>query len=191
MTYIELIVVLSIFSATASIVMFNYGDFQAKVDIKNLTSDIALKIVEAQKESLSGRLPPRTTVPTWKPSYGIYMNIASDNKSFIYFTDLDQNGRLANPNCAGTSECLDKISITKGNYIDIINRCSNVNCSSGAPIANPLAITFKRPDSKAIFYQGSSPLNLTGSEYVQITVKSPNLSTAKIKVYPSGRIQVD
>ena len=28
--------------------MFDYGGFQAKVDIKNLASDIALKIFEAQ-----------------------------------------------------------------------------------------------------------------------------------------------
>ncbi|KKQ07855.1 MAG: hypothetical protein US18_C0006G0001, partial [Parcubacteria group bacterium GW2011_GWB1_36_5] len=48
MTYVELIVVLSIFAVMSSIVLFNYGEFQAKVDIKNLASDIALKIVEAQ-----------------------------------------------------------------------------------------------------------------------------------------------
>ena len=56
MTYVELIVVLSIFSIMTSVVLFNYGAFQAKVDIKNLASDIALKIVEAQKSALSGKL---------------------------------------------------------------------------------------------------------------------------------------
>ena len=67
MTYVELIVVLSIFSAMTSVVLFNYGEFQAKVDIKNLASDIALKIVEAQKSSLSGKLPESFPV-NWKPS---------------------------------------------------------------------------------------------------------------------------
>ena len=47
MTYIELIVVLSIFAVMSSVVIFNYGLFQARIDIKNLASDIALKFVEA------------------------------------------------------------------------------------------------------------------------------------------------
>ena len=51
MTYVELIVVLSIFSIMTSIVLFNYNEFQAKVDIKVLANDIVLNIVEAQKVS--------------------------------------------------------------------------------------------------------------------------------------------
>ncbi|WP_146755300.1 type II secretion system protein, partial [Shigella flexneri] len=58
MTYVELIVVLSIFATISSVVIFNYGAFQDRIDIKNLSSDIGLKIVEAQKSSLSGQLPP-------------------------------------------------------------------------------------------------------------------------------------
>ena len=57
MTYVELIVVLSIFSVMTSVVLFNYNEFQAKIDIKVLANDIALKIVEAQKSALSGKLP--------------------------------------------------------------------------------------------------------------------------------------
>ena len=55
MTYVELIVVLSIAGIIASISLFNYKDFQDRVDMKNLASDIASKIVEAQKNSISGK----------------------------------------------------------------------------------------------------------------------------------------
>src|SRR3989344_2168470 len=93
MSYVELIVVLGIFTTLSSVAIYNYGAFQAKIDIKNLASDIALKIVEAQRSSLSGKLPPVTAqypiTSTWKPSFGIYINPSSDNKGFIYFTDLD------------------------------------------------------------------------------------------------------
>jgi prepilin-type N-terminal cleavage/methylation domain-containing protein len=54
MTYVELIVVLSIFSVISTIVIFNYKEFQAKVDIRNLANDVALKIVQAQKNSTTG-----------------------------------------------------------------------------------------------------------------------------------------
>src|SRR3990167_3431372 len=92
MSYIELIVVLSIFSAMTSIVLFNYGDFQAKVDIKNLASDIALKVVEAQKMSLSGQFPPQPQYgaigdpAAWKPSYGVSFDLTTPTQ-FIYFVD--------------------------------------------------------------------------------------------------------
>ena len=44
MTYVELIVVLSIFSIMTSITIFNYNKFEAKVDIKNLNQETALHI---------------------------------------------------------------------------------------------------------------------------------------------------
>ena len=196
MNYVELIVVLSIFSLLSSVVLFNYGEFQAKVDIKNLGSDIALKIIEAQKSSLSGQLPPLAqqgqVSSTWKPSYGIYFNPSSDNKSFIYFTDLDQNGSLFNPSCSAGGECLDKITITKNNYIERIDECDTPDCSPpNGRITDPLSITFKRPDSRALFHLNNVPLNLTGSKYVQITIRSPKEMTALIKIYSSGRVQVN
>src|ERR1035437_7142166 len=108
MSYIELIVVLSIFAVISSVVIFNYGDFQAKVDIKNLASDIALQVVQAQKSSLSGLLPTQIpTVSPWKPSYGVYFDITTPtlSKQFIYFVDLN------NANGYETGETLNTVSI--------------------------------------------------------------------------------
>jgi type II secretory pathway pseudopilin PulG len=189
MSYVELIVVLSIFAVMSSVVIFNYGDFQAKVDIKNLASDIALKVVEAQKFSLSGQLPPSAqynlivSPATWKPSYGVYFDTTTStaSKQFIYFVDLN------NLNGYENGEELNTISITKNNYISRIDKCTDATCTSPASINNPLSVTFKRPDSGAIFTGAS----VTGSEYVQITIKSPKGITALIKLYPSGRIQVN
>ena len=201
-TYIELIVVLSIFAVMSSIVLFDYGGFQAKIDIKNLASNIALKIVTAQKSSLSGSLPPPQYAPsnllTWKPSYGVYFSKSTskdtsggDNKDFIYFTDLDnttppENGVL------DIGESLDTISITGENYISGINKCSDDVCSSPSSIAY-LSITFQRPYSGVIFKQtAGASLPIIGSQYIQISIASSRSSdtTANIDIYPSGRIQV-
>jgi len=185
MSYVELVVVLSIFSVLSSVVIFNYGDFQAKVDIKNLASDIALKIVEAQKSSLSGLLPTQIpTVSPWKPSYGVYFDL-TDNKNFIYFTDLNNNNFFNDSNCNG--ECLNYITITKNNYISKIEKFTG---SSPSLVTDPLAITFKRPDSSAVF-SDLSGTSLKGFDYMQITITSPKGVTAIIKVYPSGRVQVN
>src|SRR5687768_3941612 len=111
MSYVELIVVLSIFSLLSGVIIYNYGEFQAKVDIKNLASDIALKIVEAQKSSLSGKLPQAEVSPDWKPSYGVYFSLLDEDgeKSFIYFSDINQDNIFDGTDC--TLECLEKITI--------------------------------------------------------------------------------
>lgn len=185
MTYVELIVVLSIFAIMSSIAIFSYGDFQANVDIKNLTSDIALQIVQAQKASLSGDIPPGGAPSiVWKPSYGVYFDLTKPNQ-FIYFVDkYDNNGY------GGGSELLNTISITKGE-ISKIEECSGNACIGGNNSSiSPISIYFKRPDSGTSFYT-TSPLSVTGSQYIKITVKSTKGMTGFIKVYPSGRIQVN
>lgn len=187
MTYVELIVVLSIFSVMSSIVIFNYGEFQAKVDMKNLANDVALKIVEAQKSALSGILPSVAPYITpWKPSYGLYFNLNNDNKSFIYFTDLNNNNIFDTGDCSG--ECLSKFSITKEHFI---SRIDSYTGSVATNIASfPFTIVFKRPDSSAIFGDPNG-VSLSGFDYIQLTLKSPRNDSAQVKIYPSGRIQIN
>ena len=205
----DLIVVLSIFGIMSAVVMSNYGAFQDKIDIKNLSNDIALKIVESQKSAMSGKQLPLAlqtlVVLGWKPSFGVYFNSSvgadinsgtSFNKEFIFFTDLNQNNLLDNPDCVGaTGECMNRIIITKNNYISGTDICTDeggVSCSTKASITNPFSITFTRPDSSAIFkYSDASPFVVSGSSYVRITVTSPKAATAFIKIYPSGRIQIN
>lgn len=186
MTYVELIVVLSIFSVMSSIVLFNYGKFQAKVDIKNLANDIALKLVEAQKTAMSGKVPANfPSVDPWRPTYGVYFDITNP-KTFIYYVDLDQSGDyLFGPVCPG-GECLSNITITKNNAIA---RISYFNGATGTDIVNPLSISFKRPDSSAIFK--SNGVLLTGFDYMQIKISSPQEISSYIRIYPSGRIQIN
>ncbi|MEI6281070.1 MAG: type II secretion system protein, partial [bacterium] len=196
MTYVELIIVLSIFSVLSSVAMFSYGDFQAKVDIKNLASEIALRIVEAQKSALSGKLPLQIYSIGWKPSYGVLFNSSVDldadgipfNEKFVNFVDINSSNFFNGSNCTG--ECLDYVNITKANYISKIEECSNDSCVPGLAVTLPIAVTFKRPNSSAIFSTGENT-DLTGFDYIQITVLSPRGATSLIKIYPSGRVQVD
>jgi Tfp pilus assembly protein FimT len=181
MTYVELIVVLSIFSIMTSIMLFNYKGFEAKENIKILANDIALKIVEAQKSSISGKWNANA-FSSWKPSYGVYFNL-SNNKNFIYFADLNNNALYEDSGCTG--ECLEQISITKENSISAIEVFG-----TGCPTTvNNLNIIFKRPDSSAIIT--SNPALLCSISYVQIVISSPELISSTIKIYPSGRIQIN
>lgn len=188
MTYTELIVVLSIFSIMSTITIFSYGDFQAKVDIKNLANDLASKFVEAQKSSAFGQFPSAAQQvglsSNWKPAYGIYINLSSDNKSFIYFADLDNSNSFDGTDC--TNECVEKISITKGNFI---SRIDVLYQDSSTTSLNNLTVNFTRPDNAAKV--SSIPALAPNISYVQITVSTAKSLIAKIKIYPSGRIQIN
>src|SRR3990167_11232473 len=117
MTYVELIVVISIFTIMMGISLYSYGTFQGKIDIKNLANDIALKIIQAQKDATFGKLPSQAVASTWKPAYGVYFDKATNDKSFVYFTDLDNNNLYAGTISSCSGDCIQKIDITKGSKI--------------------------------------------------------------------------
>jgi prepilin-type N-terminal cleavage/methylation domain-containing protein len=187
MTYVELIVVLGIFAMLSAIAIFNYGDFQSNVDIKNLASDVALKVVEAQRASVSGALPQNGGYDkNWKPSYGVYFDTSLDNASFIYFADLNQDNLFSDAECALVGECIDKINIAKGNTIATLGIVyegdDTVNC------VDSLTISYKRPNSSATLVANGEILS--GVSYAQVTVVSPKGNAANIKFYSSGRTEV-
>jgi type II secretory pathway pseudopilin PulG len=199
MTYIELIVVISIYAILSSVVIFNHGDFQAKIDIRNLASDVALQIVQAQKSSLAGLLPLSGYNPdTWKPSYGVYFNSSSAkdtdnipfNAKFIYFADLDgtqvQNS-LFDGSTTCTGECLSKYNITKNNKISSLSVVG-----TGCPGAvTSLTVVFKRPSSGATITSNNQPI-ACNIDHVQIKVANQKGDlSANIELYPSGRVQID
>ncbi len=187
MTYVELIVVMSIFSTLAAVVLFNYSEFQSKIDIKNLANDIGLRLVQAQRSANSGILPPLRDLPTgWKPSYGIFIDKTS-NKTIKYFTDLDQTGTFDGIDCGGVSECLELIDITKGNSISRIDAYDSSGQLLASNLTN-LTIVFTRPSEEATITTTPSVANFS---YMQITVTSPKSITATIKIFPSGRIEVN
>lgn len=198
MTYVELIVVLSIFTLMTSIILFDYGKFQDNVDIKILANDIALKIVEAQKSAIAGKWN-LSAGNDWKPSYGVYLSSSLTdlddgvpfNKKFIYFADLDQSGNYNDQdfcsNSGGIYECLEKIDITKGNYISRIESLT-YGSTSGIEITEPLSINFKRPNSSAVFYVNGDKQSF---DAIKIIISSPLGVSSNIIVDSSGRFQIN
>ena len=199
MTYVELIVVLGIFAIITGVSLFNYKNFQAKVDIKNLANDMALKIVEAQKDSIAGKIPfgkiPQDP-ETWKPSYGVFFDSSLDPyTAFYYFTDLISDKKfdgITIPCASGggsNGECLDVINITKGNSISgiqyyLIGDDSEYTANGG------FSITFTRPDFGATFALNNAVL--PNIDRAEIWVYSPGLTAYSIiTVHSSGRIEIN
>jgi len=192
MTYVELIVVLSIFSVMTSISVFNYGAFQNKVDARNLATDIAIKLVEAQKASVFGQLNSHNYINNWKPSYGLYFTLSAnglaDNKSFNYFADLNNSTGYDDGSCSPSSlsgECLEKINLTKGSTIKTLVIYYQNGTSQSI---NDVTLLFTRPDSGA-FFRSNAGLS-GGINYLEITVQTQGSKEAKIRLYATGRVDV-
>ena len=206
MTYVELIVVLTIFSIISGITIFDYKKFEHRVEIKDLASIIASKITEAQKNAQAGRQTSNGVFTTLdsskkpKPSYGIRLDSTatsnpSPNASFIYFADLDNDGVYNISNNCGVpitnDECLEKVEIHKGYLVKEIE-FYDVNNSklSLCPATALVDITFKRAEPNAGFKSTSCDIS-TASE-VKIKIHLPTFPeiSAIISVHQSGRIQI-
>ena len=204
MTYVELIVVISIMGIMTAVVIPNYSTLQKKIEVKNIANEIALKVVEAQKRSTSGQLPDAThqshiSVSPWHPSYGVYFNRTADSKKFVYYADLDNQG-FCDSSCDSYSisdpyyDYIDSFNITSDKYIKKIQMFPQSDPTNPTEV-DKLTITFARPDSSAIFASsipsGDQIGVKTGVFYVEITVSSLQDSLDNvIRVYQSGRIQI-
>lgn len=189
MTYVELVVVLGIMAVLSSVVMFNHGKFQAKIDVKTLANDIALKVVEAQKSSINGDWKAGFC-SNCKPSYGLYFHTNASTR-LVYFADLDNNEVCASPNCVPPvysvgGEVLDVVSITRGQTISSLEVFGTGGCP--ATVTN-LTIVFKRPNSSPVI--DSTPNLNCNVSYVAINISSPQGANSKIKMYASGRVQIN
>ncbi|MFH1308791.1 MAG: type II secretion system protein [Patescibacteria group bacterium] len=193
MTYVELIVVLSIFAIMSAVSLFNYREFQARVEIKKLATDIALQIVGAQKNAMAGQLPAvysGSLSSSWKPAYGIYFeSTQSFPMTFTYFADTN-NSNTYDPtsefaSCPGDAECLDRIEITKKNKIKELIVDGGV-CAGNT---SELSIIFERPDSRAVV-SNDNGVDCSFSKATIVISSEDESISANIEVYPSGRIQI-
>lgn len=206
MSYVELIVVISIFGIMSSIVLFNYQDFNARLALKSLANDVALKIVGAQKVAMSGELPSQNQqiyqsdngIVDWRPSYGLYFG--ENSSKIIYFSDLDDSVLAGSPayninqsNC-GDVECIDEIA-TSQNYsvgtIVVNSRCGNGDGGGEdkSDEVHSLSVSFVRPDSRA-YIQSVPEITNCPVTSAKINLTSSGSISSSVTIYPSGRIQL-
>lgn len=214
MTTIELVVVFGIFAALATTVLFSYREFSSNTKLQNLTQDIALQIREAQSRSVSGKYPTlvggQQLSSDWAPSYGLYFSKDLNfNDRFVLFFD-DNSAANSNPQffgdkqvsvingsvpCDGTTECLDIIQMTGGEYVSkicldefIYENCYDQNNENPDGVSD-VHIVFMRPLNRA-YISTSSGLNDFASD-ASIYITSATGNTSVVRVTVAGQIIVE
>ncbi len=190
MTFIELIVVISIFSVIAGVVLFRSSDFGDSIALQNLAQDIALQIKTAQNNGSSGKFDQCFVTSGTKPSYGMYFDTGpSSNKQFAYFADFDGSGFYdygATPACGNQQELQNTFAIGNNNSISglCVNEKSGTNMHCGL---NELHILFTRPNLNAAVIS-VPPWTVADAE---IKITSPKGTSKTIVVWPTGQISVE
>jgi hypothetical protein len=200
-----MLVSVSIFVILTSVMLFNYNNFNSRLNLDILAHQIAQWGRDTQVSAMSVR-PSRTNVNSFT-GFGLHFDIATPT-SFIYFADLG-NGAGGPPNkrydplvgaqkCGDVGvECEKVVLINKKNSIEKI--CGNdlgfghlkgtPPCPSGQEAVPVFDIVFTRPNPDA---------NITGVvtgtpfpyAHADITVTSPNKYRRTIQVWTTGQISV-
>ena len=204
-TLVELLITLSIFAVTTTIVMFSQSQFDNSVILTNLAYDVAVTLRQAQTYGVNVKeFVPASGARGFYP-YGIFFS-TSDINHYIMFADTVGgqyvNGSYVGDNLyesmdmscsASDSECINRYSVKNGNYIySICAGASDTTCNQNAPTTGQLMISFNRPDSDAkIFWKSTTGLLSAQQNYAKIVVSSSNgVSRKSIIITGTGQIYV-
>lgn len=78
-TFLEMIIVISIFAILSSVVLLRFSVFSSSVSIENLAQDVALKIQQAQNASINGAYPKLAVVADCPPGGAVGGGVGGAN----------------------------------------------------------------------------------------------------------------
>ncbi|MEX2013632.1 MAG: prepilin-type N-terminal cleavage/methylation domain-containing protein [Parcubacteria group bacterium] len=197
-TLTELLVSIAIVSVILTIVISNQSTYTDGAVLINIADEISSTISQAQVYG--------TGVKEFSPgsgefsaSYGLTFSLLGSGSSMAYLSFADRNGNNiydGDWSCpiGGASECLKKVNISRGNYIDELCRVRNNPTNPYQCELGRLDISFTRPNSEAqikFFNQSGNPVE-DDPEFIgaRISVRSPGGANRSVIVYYTGQISV-
>ena len=196
---VELLISISIVFVILTVVISNQSTYTDSAAITNLADEIGLTIFQAQTYGIA--------VKEFSPgsgdftiSYGLTFSLlgsnSGSNTAYISFADRNDppngiyDGDWTCP-IGGSSECLQKINISRNNILDSI--C--VVRTSGTDLCNVerVDISFVRPNPKAQLAfrnNGGNPFNPANIQGARIVLRSPGGLTKSVLIYETGQISI-
>ncbi|MFZ4500455.1 MAG: pilus assembly FimT family protein [Minisyncoccia bacterium] len=201
LTLIEMLVVVAIFAIVASILFFNFSDFNTNVSVRNLSQEMALMIRKAQTyatgvHNLDGVAVSSDLYPAYGMSFSSLASSAAygaNAQAFVLFADTADNNGATNRyydnsgSCGSPvqgSECVEVFSITTGDKI--VNLCTDQGCSTNSTVN----IVFRRPSPDAEICIVSNGVCSSRLSFVKITIQSARGLQREIAVWNTGQISV-
>ncbi|MBX4198986.1 hypothetical protein KW800_01770 [Candidatus Parcubacteria bacterium] len=178
----------------SGLIAFNQSHYTSGAELRNLANDLSLSLRQAQVYGISVKeVSPGSNI--FNVGYGVEFNITSNgsNSSYIFFADRGVKNRLYDDgwSCPIGSglECLDKVSISGGNYIESLCAIS----AGGAKVcgSSRLDITFVRPATEAHIIFDGDAAGSAGLSGACIKLTSTEGKSHWVSVFVTGQISVD
>lgn len=179
--------------AILTVVLYNQNTYTDGLALGSLADELSLTISQAQAYGIAVReLTPGSA--DFTSGYGLSLSLLESQSNKAYISFIDRNGSEyydGDWSCAA-SECLEKVLISRGNYIDsfcVVRTQGADQCGS----VSRADISFLRPNTEArLFFfnsggQAYSPPNLKG---IRVVLKSPAGLTKSVTVYTTGQVSV-
>ncbi len=193
--------------AISTVILLNQSKYTESIALTNLADTVASNISQSQVYGVAVR-ETSTGSNIFSGSFGVAMSLltSGSNRAIISFVDRDILGNIdqvydGDWNCptGATSECLNKLELTRGNYIDSIcvaRTQGNIFCGSSVnDTIKRLDISFRRPSLEAklkFFNNGGQEFFDNNSQTLGaiIVFKSPSGLTRSVIVYKNGQVSV-
>jgi prepilin-type N-terminal cleavage/methylation domain-containing protein len=204
-TLIEMLVVMAIFASVATILLFQYYNFNTTIAVRDLAEEIGLTVRQAQTYATSVRSinGGGGTMSDTFPAYGISFSTNTTDptaynptsSSFALFVDTsssptddtrtnnlyDNNGICGNP--AVGQECVQTFGITAGDKV--------ISLVTDAVVTSPTVnVVFHRPnpDATICVVNGAS---CTLASYVKVGLLSPKGIQKTVTIWNTGQISIN
>ena len=178
----------------SALIAFNQSHYTSGAELSNIANDLSLSLRQAQVYGISVKeVTPGSN--DFNVGYGVAFNITGGGSpgSYIFFADRGVQNKLYDndwscPSGSG-SECLDKVTLTGGNYIQqlcSLDASGNKGCGIGR-----LDITFVRPATDAHIIFDGDIAGSSGYTGACVEITSTENKSHWVSVLTTGQISVD
>lgn len=197
-TFTELMVTITIATVILTVLLLNQSKYNDRLVLNNIAEDTSLRIAQAQAYG-SGVREFSAGSGEFSASYGLTFSLNPNGSptAYLYFADRNGDDRYGGDwSCVtgGASECLERVNISRGVFIEAVCMIIAPVTSDCGPPGSPrrVDITFNRPNTEAqlVFFNSSGGLvsnpNMVGA---RIIFRSPDTTaTSSVTVYTTGQI---
>lgn len=193
-TLVELLVSISIMTVILTVIVLNQSTYTDNIALTNLADEISSTISQAQAYGIGVKGLANDFTASFGVTFSIRTSPDGDDKAYLNFAD--KGGILnvydGNWNCAN-AECLGKVDITRGNFINDICIVRKIPLSDQCNVAKRTDISFARPNTEAqikFFNNSGNEVGNPDDRGAKISLQSPRGAIRSVTVYKTGQISV-
>ena len=195
-TLVELVMSLGIITIILTLVLSNQSKYTDGTALTSLADDIGLSLSQAQIYGVSVKeFSPGSN--EFNSAYGVEFNLTDSGSNDAYISFADRGSRnfqyddgWACP-IGGSSECLSKTTITRGNMITAL--CSITANNQESCNIGRIDVIFVRPLTNAnftFFNSAGNKFTVPNARGARIMLESSSGATRSVVVYTTGQISI-